>query len=169
MKYIEAPKYDTIIHPMIFLGGGISNCKDWQSKMCGDLQHLNVSIVNPRRAQYSDDKKIAREQIKWEFHYLSVSDIVVMYFAEETLCPITLFEFGSIMNRNLKRLETSQKICVYCEPNYKRSFDVKFQTKLLMDWSDESFVTISNSYSGLIKNVSRLAKQIGRNKKYYFA
>ena len=48
MKYIEAPnkhKGKSGV-PTLFLGGGISNCKDWQSKLVEKLKDYNVTIYS---------------------------------------------------------------------------------------------------------------------------
>ena len=46
MKYIEAPNKHKGKSglPTLFLGGGISSCKDWQSKLVEKLKDYNVTI-----------------------------------------------------------------------------------------------------------------------------
>ena len=54
MKYIEAPnkhKGKSGVHTL-FLGGGISNCKDWQAKLVEKLKDYNVTIYNPLRNNF---------------------------------------------------------------------------------------------------------------------
>lgn len=136
MLYIEAPN----IHledeqPSLFLGGGITNCKDWHYTLVSEVKDFNVTIYNPRRKKFDmDDITQSEIQIKWEFKHMNKADVLVFYFSEETLCPITLFEFGSRMNsciyRKLHGLK-KQSILIYCEPGYKRKSDVEIQFNLL--------------------------------------
>lgn len=134
---IEAPeKYQTLEQNPIFLGGGISNCPDWQKEMTVNiLNHAKtstgttdmVTILNPRREMYTsaDD---ARNQIAWEYGAMETlinSDgVMLFWFPEETLCPITLFELG----RFTKELNT--RVIVGVHPNYQRKLDVITQLQL---------------------------------------
>lgn len=145
MIYIEAPNYVKLNNneaelPKIFLGGGITNCKDWQNDLVQEIDDLDCVIYNPRRKSFDiKDPTQSEIQIKWEHHYLADSDIVIFYFSSETLCPITLFELGSRLTSNLSGFY--QSIYIYCEPDYQRKFDVEFQTKL----AQENFINIQNS------------------------
>lgn len=140
MIYVEAPNYQYDNNrelPKVFLGGGITNCKDWQVDLKEELRDLNCIIYNPRRKSFDiSDPTQSEIQIRWEHKYLSDSDIVVFYFSSETLCPITLFELGARLMSNLTM--PHQSIYIYCEQNYQRKFDVEFQTKLAQD----SFINI---------------------------
>ena len=169
MKYIEAP----IKHkgksgiPTLFLGGGISNCKDWQSKLVEKLKDYNVTIYNPRRKDFDiNNPKVSEEQIKWEHKYLHESNILVFYFAQETLCPITLFELGAALERNIYTT-TKQDIIVYCEPEYSRKFDVELQIKLAMknakalslnacDIPDDYFVSFHDNYDDFVDELKAI-------------
>ena len=169
MKYIEAPnkhKGKSGI-PTLFLGGGISNCKDWQSTLVEKLKDYNVTIYNPRRNNFDiNNPKVSEEQIKWEHKRLHESNILVFYFAEETLCPITLFELGAALERNIY-ITTKQDIIVYCEPEYKRKFDVELQTKLAMknarelskhedDITDDYFVSLHDNYDNFVDELKAI-------------
>jgi hypothetical protein len=174
MKYIEAPnkhKGKSGI-PTLFLGGGISNCKDWQSKLVEKLSDYNVTIYNPRRKDFDiNNPKVSEEQIKWEHKYLHESNILVFYFAQETLCPITLFELGAALERNIHALN-KQDILVYCEPEYSRKFDVELQTKLAIknarklneemnegvtcDITDDYFVSLHDNYDDFVDELKAI-------------
>ncbi len=112
----------------LFLAGGISNCADWQSVAIKQFQEIDtnatVTIFNPRRDNFDvTDASIAKSQIVWEFELLNSADLILFYFAPETLCPITLYELG---------LHAKHKnIWVACHPDYQRKFDVETQLKLL--------------------------------------
>jgi hypothetical protein len=133
MKYYEAFSEQSEYLPQpnetsIFLGGGISNCADWQSELSNLLKDTNLVILNPRRNNYPEfDPKATEEQIKWEHRHLNRATAIVFWFAQETLCPITLFEYG-------KWLMSSKPLFVGCHPNYKRRIDVEIQTKLEKPW-----------------------------------
>ena len=132
MKYVEAPNNvnNEVGVPSLFLGGGITNCKDWQSKLVDVLKNYEVTIYNPRRSNFDINKvEDSKIQIKWEHKYLHSANILVFYFAQETVCPITLFELGAALERNTYS-EVVQDIIVYCEPEYSRKFDVKIQIEL---------------------------------------
>lgn len=111
---------------LLFLGGGISNCPDWQTEAVNYLSKYNDNLViaNPRRDLFDmKDPAASKIQIEWEFRLLRMADWVLFWFPCETLCPITLFELGSAMERN-------QKVFVGCHPDYQRLLDVQHQVRL---------------------------------------
>lgn len=142
---------ETISSPSIkiFIAGGISNCPDWQSQFIGEMESLDdllrdevvnrwvrttqapttdfrFELFNPRRTDFDvSNPSMSEAQIKWEYDRLKISDIVVFWFPEETLCPITLFELGKCINT-----VGYYNLFVGCHPNYKRKFDVIEQLKL---------------------------------------
>jgi hypothetical protein len=122
MQLIEAPN----THPAdadLFLGGGITNCPDWQADVVRMLQETDLVVLNPRRsAAFTGD--IADEQIRWEYNALRSVDTVLFWFPKETLCPITLFELGVFSQRPETRL------IVGTHPEYARRFDVQVQMEL---------------------------------------
>ena len=132
-QYIEAPDYKEIYRTRsIFLGGGITNCIDWQSEVIDAIGDLDLAILNPRRKSFTmDDPRQSEIQIKWEHYYLRRSNQVVFYFPHETLCPITLFELGATLERRLHTAPNDRQILfVGCHPDYQRKFDVKIQSEL---------------------------------------
>ncbi len=133
MNYIEAPARPPFIElPIVFLAGGITGCFDWQSEMARLLANLEKgTLYNPRRANYDNSEKVAKEQITWEFIALWQSSIVVFWFCKETLCPITLYELGVHLTRSKLAKNNPPKICIGIEPGYARELDVRVQTQLL--------------------------------------
>ncbi len=131
MKYIEAfsTEHESIYQPKagefsLFLGGGISACADWQADVARLLQKTDIVVINPRRKNFPmDDPLEAGRQIEWEFEHLRKANMLMFWFAPETLCPITLFEYG-------KWLVQNKPLFVGCDPHYKRANDVKIQTAL---------------------------------------
>jgi hypothetical protein len=144
MKYIECPnKYlQRDKEVSIFLAGGITNCYDWQKELVGLLSDENYVIYNPRRSNFNVEDDNLKEQIEWEHHYLKVSDLVVFWFAPETLCPISLFEYGKI-------LVGHRDVLLGIHPDYKRKRDLEFQTSLERD------ITISYNLTDLAKEIKR--------------
>jgi hypothetical protein len=128
-KIITSP--EAIEHPFqksIFLAGGISNCPNWQKDVAERIATETDAIVyNPRRLDFDMTayEDISRQQIIWEWHALRVSTFNLFWFPQETLCPITLLEYGSAM----ERLREGALMCG-THPNYQRRFDLIEQTKL---------------------------------------
>lgn len=148
MKYIECPEeYD---HPFdankMFLAGGISNCPDWQSEMVRLLSDTHYTIYNPRRKNFS--LADSRPQIEWEFKYLSRANHIIFWFPEETLCPITLFEYGKALGTYRDMDGLNSILYVGCHPNYKRKIDLEIQTELV-----DGSIKIANSLEELAQQV----------------
>lgn len=122
MKVIEAPNQYKHHSPDAFLGGGITNCPDWQKELITLLADVDGTLLNPRRRGDYDDS-IAIEQITWEYYALRSVPTVFFWFPEETLCPITLFELGVFTQREVN-------LVVGTHPNYARKIDVITQLRL---------------------------------------
>lgn len=132
-EYLCTPKTTV----KIFLAGGITNCKDWQSRTTGylldNVTEDNVWIYNPRRTDFDmdADQNIEAEQIAWEFRHLEEMDIFSMFFAASphSVGPICLYELG----RNVLRMQMrfpndwQKRIVIGIEDGYLRTTDVKLQ------------------------------------------
>lgn len=116
----------------LFLGGGITNCANWQNEMCQLLKDTDLTILNPRRKHFPmDDPNAATAQIIWEYKHLNMAKAIMFWFSPETLCPITLFEYGKWLVRSGTEVRAARrKLFVGCHPNYARLLDVKVQTAL---------------------------------------
>lgn len=159
IKAITAPEpllvptrnVDTI--SSLFVAGGISNCPDWQSTFAEKIQEnypKNLLVYNPRRNVFDvSNPTAAAAQIKWEYVALHYSKMVAFWFPKETLCPITLFELGSILYR-------SKKVFVGCHPDYARKMDIVEQLKNYSDYT-ENEIPIVDSIDGLIKEICTYA------------
>jgi hypothetical protein len=126
MQLITPPEYTTIKdleYGSLFLAGGISNCPDWQSYVIQKLSVIDITLINPRNANYSDSKYAAMAQIKWEFEYLKRADTFLFWFPCETVCPMTLFELG-------KQLGLNKYITIGVHPQYSRKLDIECQVSL---------------------------------------
>jgi len=144
MKYIEAPEEyvyqngDGYCH---FLAGGITGCPDWQTEAIEMLKDSNLVIFSPRRKVYSHDTQSAIDQITWEHNHLRKAHAIIFWFPWETLCPISLYEFGAWSM-------TTKPLYVGVHPDYPRKLDVEIQTKLV-----RPHLTIFNSLENLIEQV----------------
>lgn len=124
MNYIEAPNNYDPRDKSLFLAGGITGCPDWQSEMLGKIQHLPITVFNPRRVNFPiDDPTAAMEQITWEFEHLRKAEAISFWFPHETMNPIVLYELGAWSM-------TNKKLFVGTHPKYQRLQDVVIQTKL---------------------------------------
>jgi hypothetical protein len=88
------------------------------------LQHSNFQIFNPRRAVDFDftDTTNSTIQIVWEHYYLNTADILVFWFPNTSVCPITLFEYGKWLGK--------KPIYLGIEDGYSREHDLYIQTLL---------------------------------------
>jgi len=125
MKYVEAPVYADPVGPSIFLAGGITNCEDWQKYAVDYFTRDEVTIYNPRRADFDiTDPTATEKQIKWEFTYLSKADRILFWFpGGESVQPITLYELG-------RYAALGKRLIVGADPEYLRREDVVTQMKL---------------------------------------
>ena len=137
MKYVEAfslehPAYYRSgplgnIQPgeiSLFLGGGITGCRDWQAEIVEKLKDTDLVLLNPRRKHWPmNDPSASKNQIEWEYEHLQTASMIMFWFSPETLCPITLFEYG-------KWIVSNKPLFIGCDPEYKRLEDVKTQTRL---------------------------------------
>ena len=132
--YLEAPNY---LKPgeikdwerTVFLAGSISNARNWQIEAKEKLlSHFHV--FNPRRENYNNfDPNEERTQITWEFNHINLSTIILFYFSEETLAPITLWECARAIEN--AKYTPWKRIYICIHPNYKRKNDIIIQTELI--------------------------------------
>jgi len=124
MQYVEAPSQEKPKFKSVFLGGGITNCPDWQTYIVDKLKKEEITVFNPRRKNFPiDDKNASLQQIEWEYHYLRLADINSFWFPKESLCPIVLFELGSALERD-------KPLAIGVDTKYARKIDVEIQTLL---------------------------------------
>ena len=125
MNYVEAPdRHIYFDEPMIFMAGGITNCPDWQKQMKGVLTDTQLTLLNPRRADFPiGDPDAALEQITWEHDMLREAHLIMFWFPKETICPIVLYELGAWSMK-------VKPIVVGMHPDYQRRQDVEIQTGL---------------------------------------
>lgn len=105
-NYMQEWKKDTNV-PIVFLAGSIEmgTAEKWQDRIASILQDEKVILLNPRRDDWDsswkqtvDDPQFT-EQVRWEQAGLIDSDTVFFYFDPSTKSPITLLEFGQVLER----------------------------------------------------------------------
>ncbi|MEP7092604.1 MAG: nucleoside 2-deoxyribosyltransferase domain-containing protein [Flavobacterium sp.] len=100
----------------IFLAGSIEMDKaiDWQ-KQCEKALKDNYIIFNPRRDEWNNswsqtiENDNFNEQVTWELNALEKADIIIMYFADDTMSPISLLEFGLYAQSNKMKVVVEEK------------------------------------------------------------
>jgi len=125
--YIEAPNHleKDVPYPSLFIAGGITNCREWQTHLCRNLSDMPLVIYNPRKKNFPiDDPNAAYEQIRWEYDNLRKADFISFWFCRDTLCPITLYELGA-------QCMFDKPVLVGMDPEYERRQDVEIQTSLV--------------------------------------
>lgn len=121
-----------------FLGGGITNCDDWQRTVIDTIKSSNIDtssliLYNPRRPNFPiDDPNASEDQINWEFKYLSDCDIFTMYFCntKESDQPICFYELGRYVTKKVEEEpDYVDKIIVSVEDGFRREADVIYQLR----------------------------------------
>jgi hypothetical protein len=145
MQYIEAPSHEKAKFKSVFLGGGITNCPDWQSYVVNKLKDEKITIFNPHRKNFPiNDPDASERQIRWEYQKLRNAYINSFWFPEESLCPIALFELGGALERN-------KPIAVGTDPAYLRRIDIEIQVALR-----RPEIKIRYSLDGLVDEIKEL-------------
>ncbi|MCB0353192.1 MAG: nucleoside 2-deoxyribosyltransferase domain-containing protein [Bdellovibrionales bacterium] len=149
LKEVVCPAESIEIRNSLFIGGGISDCPDWQREMIELLSDLPITAFNPRRPDFPmGDPAASLQQIDWEHRHLKLAEAILFWFPKETLCPITLYELG-------KWTVSNKKLFIGVHPDYQRKIDVEIQTRL-----ERPEVTVVNSLHDLAAQVQewRLSK-----------
>jgi hypothetical protein len=148
MKEIKCPELSKNLNSFqLFLGGGITNCPNWQKDFVEMLANVdNLCLLNPRRDEFDiTNLSLSSEHIEWEHEHLTLAEAIVFWFPAETLCPITLFELGFWAG-------TNKTIFVGCHPNYARKFDVEKQLSLI---SHRTKILVTSSLEELANQVRK--------------
>ena len=87
----------------VFLGGAIDNgsALNWQKEVSLKLQaYHRIIVLNPRRESFCfTDKPELEKQIEWELNAQELSHIILYYFPEHSMAPITFLELGTFSQR----------------------------------------------------------------------
>ncbi|MHC0439339.1 nucleoside 2-deoxyribosyltransferase domain-containing protein [Flavobacterium sp. 3-210] len=149
MKRIYKAPEDIPLHidaKTIFLAGSIEMDKaiNWQ-KHCEELLQDQFVIFNPRRSEWDSswsqtiENPNFKEQVNWELNALERADIIIMFFAENTMSPISLLEFGLYAQTN--------KMKVVVEENFWRKGNIDI---VCNRYSVEQFKTLDELIQNLL-------------------
>lgn len=153
----------------LFLAGGITGCNNWQNDAAERLHYKapNLVLLNPRRENFPiDDPSASEEQIRWEHKHLRLATAILFWFPEETLCPITLFEYGrwlaatNLFTHNHPIMMIPKKLFVGCSYNYQRRSDVIIQTSL-----ERPTQVVHNTLYDVLKEVEKWNAKINSYKR----
>ena len=130
-------------NPSVFLAGSIEMDKAelWQDKLITELADLDITILNPRRADWDStwvctkDNPQFREQVEWELNGLRQANAIAMYLAPGTVSPISLLELGLFINQ----YGYDGKLFVCCPDGFARKGNVdivceRFGVPVYTDW-----------------------------------
>lgn len=154
IQYIESPNKEKPTKQALFLGGGITNCPDWQSEILSklDSKGLEITVFNPRRKNYpKEDPNAEMEQISWEYSRLREAPVLLFWFSSGSENPIVLFELGSALERNVS-------VLVGVDPNYSRKRDVEIQVAL-----KNKDIQIVYSLDDMVEEVSKVFDKSAHN------
>jgi hypothetical protein len=134
--------------PAVFLAGGITNNPIWHDVVCEALSDLNIVVLDPRREIWPTDPAELEQQIRWEYQMMRKADCVAFWFPKESLCPITLYELGCMLNYKKHVLS---RLCIGRDPEYPRAKELDLQLKV-HDYQ-ENILHASSSLEQLIKHI----------------
>lgn len=118
LQLVVCPQELEVSGLSIFVGGGISNCPDWQSELLSDLSQQKLTAFNPRRPDFPiHDPSASYQQIRWEHQYLKSAKGILFWFPKETVCPITLYELGTYLRKDIP-------LFVGVHPEYERDVEI---------------------------------------------
>lgn len=132
----------------LFLAGSIEMDKaiNWQKK-CEGLLEDKFIIFNPRRDEWDaswsqtiENEKF-KEQVTWELNALEKADTIIMYFAGNTMSPISLLEFGLYAQ--------SKKMKVVVEEDFWRKGNIDIVCER---YEIEQFKTLEELILNLLNN-----------------
>jgi hypothetical protein len=124
-KHCKPPQTPDYGHFSLFTAGSIEMgaAVQWQERLSDHLEHLPITITNPRRGHWNPNVNSKREdsaffdQVKWELDALTAADVICYFFDCATISPVTLMELGLWAH--------SGKIIVCCDQRYWRQGNVE--------------------------------------------
>lgn len=131
IKIVKPPNRELPItgSKKVFLAGSIDmgSATDWQKDLENFLTSIasdenKITVYNPRRDDWdsswtqSIDNDQFYNQVSWELDHIEKSDIIVIYFEEDSKSPITLLELGKVLG--------NIRVVVYCPKNFYRKGNV---------------------------------------------
>lgn len=151
MKHIKAPnKYETKGNVTVFLAGSIEmgKAEDWQQYLVDKLSKCDDKLIllNPRRDKWDptweqkESNPKFKEQVLWELNGLVNADLVVFYFAPETMSPVTMMELGYSYNH--------ENVVVCCPEGFWRKGNVDIFCK-------KNMIKMVNSLDDVVEAIKK--------------
>lgn len=123
-----------------FLCGSIIG-EEWRDQIVESLKNFDVDIYNPKRLSWKE--ALEKDQVIWENSYLGRSNVIVFWFSEESVCPISLFELGV-------HLFSNKVLYVGFSPKYQKLINLQTQLKLI-----NPNMILYNSLENLISSIQK--------------
>lgn len=138
----------------LFLAGAIPGAANWQGDVAAALNSTDLTLLNPRRDEYSAlDPDALREQIRWEHDGLRAASAISFWFPAGALCLISLYELGSWAHWR-DESGAGKPLFVAVDPNYARAQDIGIQLEL-----ERPDVKVVDSLAALTRQI--LENEIG--------
>ena len=112
----ELPNANTSPCHSIFLAGDMS---DWQTYVIDELFGTDLTIFDP--SVFKDSN--IEGQINWARKRIEYSNIILFWFAQNSVNPTTFFEYCDVLMKGTK------KVFVGCHPLYAFKNEVIIHTK----------------------------------------
>lgn len=112
----------------VFLAGTIDNgnSDDWQSVVANGIHALglNVDVYNPRRDDWDPTLGLGEVvvQVQWELDRLTTSNFVFVYFADDSVSPVTMLELGMLLEQTSKNPD--KRLVVVCSSKFWRHTNI---------------------------------------------
>ena len=124
-REFKAPSEVCLYGKSVFLAGSIDmgRARDWQADAVKMMQHLPITIMNPRRVDFGGDwvqdmsqDKLYR-QVTWELDWLAGADVIALNLEPESDAPISILELGLFA--------ASKKMVVRCPVGWRRRGNIQ--------------------------------------------
>lgn len=139
MKLLTAPNFldpdEFSSSVKVFLGGSIESGSaiNWQDDIISEFNGYDVTFLNPRRPTWTDlSNEALQQQVNWELFHQKTADVLIYYFADGTISPVTLFEVGLFSNNGTPMF-------VYASEKYFRQLNLKFSNEFFNETLYEFF------------------------------
>ncbi|ORY16320.1 hypothetical protein BCR34DRAFT_557634 [Clohesyomyces aquaticus] len=147
----DEPKYRDF---SVFLAGSIEMGKaiNWQTHMTANLQHLPLTVLNPRRGRWDQNTiplpsdQTFRTQVEWELSALEKASVICFFFDKNTKSPVTMLELGLWAH--------SGKVVVCCDKGFWKAGNI---------WlvCEREGIPIVGSFRELVPEITKMLKQKG--------
>lgn len=127
---------------VVYLGGAIDACDDWQTTAITALRPYPVVIVNPRRERPTLAGQDTEQDVRWRRGHLSFADIALFWFGDGDPDPMAMLELGT-------QFDSSIRLVVGASPHCTRraalAAELRYvETSILYDSLDETIAAAAD-------------------------